>query len=145
MRKPLRHLTVATLLALCSWSAQAEQYVESGDYVVHYMAIQTSDLSPAVARAYGLTRSSGRALVMINTQRGALSGAAVTAQVTGVARNLTGVRKPLEFRQVTDDEAIYALATVPVANLETLRFELTVQPEGDGPVIPVQFSRKFYR
>lgn len=145
MRKPIHKMALATLLALFCGAAHAEQYVESGEYVVHYMALQTSDLSPAVARAYGLTRSSGRVLVMVNTQRGALSGAAVAAQVTGQARNLTGVRKPLEFRQVTDGDAIYALATAPVANLETLRFELVVQPEGDGPVIPVQFSRKFYR
>lgn len=144
---PIRFCRWAALcvLACAAWPALAEQYVQSNGYTVHYMAIQTSDLTPAVARAYGLKRSSGTALVMINTQQGALSGAAVSAVVAGEARNLTGVRKPLAFREVTDGDAIYALATAPVANLETLKFDLQVQPENSGASIPVQFSRKFYR
>ena len=145
MHKRLFTTLAGLLLAAHALVAGAEQFVEAGDYVVHYMAIQTSDLTPAVAKAYGLTRSSGRALVMVNTQRGALSGAAVPAQVTGEARNLTGASKPLAFRQVRDGDAIYALATVPVAHLETLRFSLQVLPEGGQQSIPVQFSRKFYR
>lgn len=145
MRSLVLKLIAGAVLATCAMAAQAEQFVEAGGYVVHYMAMQTSDLTPTVAKAYGLTRSSGRALVMVNAQRGALSGAAVPAQVTGEAQNLTGVRKPLEFRQVQDGDAIYALATVPVANLETLRFKLQVQPDDSQQSIPVAFSRKFYR
>ena len=140
-----RAWALISLLLVAATPAQAEQYVQSGGYTVHYIAIQTSDLTPAVAKAYGLTRSSGRALVMINAQEGALTGAAVAADVTGTARNLTGVAKSLEFRQVEDGDALYALATVAVANLETLKFDLQVRPEGSSTSIPVQFSRKFYR
>ena len=141
----MRNCLLCLVLLLAALPAGAEQYVQAGNYTVHYMSLQTSDLPPKVARAYGLRRSSGQALVMINVQRGALSGAPVPAQITGTAQNLTGVRKALTFREVREQDAIYSIATVPVANLETLRFALEVPPADGGAPIPVAFQNKFYR
>lgn len=138
-------VAIGVILCLLALPAAAEQYVQSGDYTVHYMSMQTSDLPPKVARAYGLRRSSGQALVMVNVQQGALSGAPVSAQITGTARNLTGTPKALAFREVREQQAIYSIATVPVANMETLRFALEVLPAGASAPITVRFDNKFYR
>ena len=148
--KCMNHLRTAHWLiwvaALClPGMANAEQYVTDGDYTVHYMSMTTADLPANVASGFGLRRSEGTALVMINVQQGGLSGNGVPAQVTGTAKNLVGQSRALEFREVREDEAIYSIATVSVSNSETVTFGVQAVPEGSSRPINLKFKQKFYR
>ena len=44
--------------------------------------------------------------------------------------NLTGQLKNVTMRRIEEQDAIYYIGETPVANRETLMFDITVQPEG---------------
>jgi hypothetical protein len=68
----------------------------------------------------------------------------VAAIVTVKTVNLTGQLKNMTMRQIDEQEAIYYIGEVPVANRETLNFQISITPEGvDAPSI-VRFQRQFY-
>jgi hypothetical protein len=152
MQTSLRHhlaavalITALMLLLLCiPRAAAAGQSERFGNYVVYYSALSTDMLTPDVARAYGLVRSSHQGLLNIAIKRGAADGegSAVTGTVRGSAVNLSGQRVPVEFHEVKDGEAIYYLGTFPVSGSDTMRFELTVAPQGDA-AHRLSFSREY--
>jgi hypothetical protein len=51
---------IAALSSLWSGVAMAEQAVRSGDWVLHYMTLNTTELTPEVAKSYGVCRSKRR-------------------------------------------------------------------------------------
>lgn len=141
----VRLLTLAAALFLAH-PALAEQFVSDGPIQVHYSAMTADDLTPAVARALNVTRSDRQALVVIHAQH--VDGAQRTSRTptaTGRATNLAGQQRKLDFRVVEDAGVEYAIATTPVSNLETLRFDLTVNVADHARPLAVRFSRKFYR
>ena len=151
MQTSLRHhlaaaalITALILLLLCiPRAAAAGQSERFGNYTVYYSALSTDMLTPDVARAYGLVRSSHQGLLNIAIKRGADGeGSAVTGTVRGSAVNLSGQRVPVEFHEVKDGEAIYYLGTFPVSGSDTMRFELTVAPQGDA-AHRLSFSRDY--
>lgn len=119
--------------------------IEVGDFVVHYNAIPTTLLTPEVARHYGITRSSGRALLNISVLRKGEDGATGTpARVTAAATNLNGQRQDLAVREVREAEAIYYLAEARFQDREVLTFELEVAPEASEEVIRARFQQQFF-
>jgi len=117
-----------------------------GDYVVHFNAITTDQLQPEVARTYNIARSKNRAMLnisIIKKVEGTI-GQSVTGDVNLAANNLTGQVKNLTLRKIQEGEAIYYIGDVPVANAETLIFNLSVIPEGETESHAVRFSRQFF-
>lgn len=123
-----------------------ENFQEFGDYVVHFNALATSMLPPEVARAYGIQRSSNRAMLNVTVIRKVPgSTGRPTQAVVGVdASNLTGQLKDVEVREVREGEAIYYIGELPVANRETLIFDISVRPEGSTDSFRVRFRQQFY-
>ena len=64
--KKLLQLASLAMLYLFQPAAFAESSSSVGDYIVHYNAVSTEALPPAVARAYGITRSKNRGLLNIS-------------------------------------------------------------------------------
>ena len=143
---PVALRRAAFLLALAIAPVHAQHMVESGEFVVHYNALPTTQLPPEVARSYSITRSPNRALLNISVQRRAADGtpASATAQVQASATNLTGQRRELAVREVRDQGAIYYLSETRVSNLETLIFDVVVQPEGAAAPITLRFQQQFF-
>ena len=58
------------LLLLLLWPSLlwAEQVVEQDQHRLHYMAMVTQDLTPDVARIYGITRSRKQGILILNLQ-----------------------------------------------------------------------------
>jgi len=145
MRKLLNTLVV--LAALASVSAFAQQAQQFGDYIVHYNALNSSLLTPEVAKAYGIRRSDSRALINISVLKSVndLPAAAVKAQVKASGRNLTGQTRNIDMRQINDgDGAIYYIGELSVRNMEMFDFTVTVLPEGQGQPFNVKFRQQFY-
>jgi len=119
---------------------------EIGDYVVHFNAQSTDQLSPEVARAYNIVRSKNRAMLNVSIIRKS-DNAPVVAAVTVKASNLTGQLKNVTMRRIEepgDTAAIYYVGETAVANLETLIFDIGVIPEGENELSEVRFTRQFY-
>ena len=145
--KPLL-LTLALLAGLAfSGLARAQQSQDFGNYVVHYNALNTNLIPPQVAKGYGITRSSSRALLNVTVLKKVMDtpGTPVTAAVKASATNLTGQLRELGIRELDDAEgAIYYVAEFPVHNLETYRFEIAVSIAGEEDPLMVRFTQQFY-
>lgn len=149
-------LTVSTLLLLLSACGgpgenatvpQAQPAEDSSitvdDYTVHFSALSTDQLPPEVARQYNIVRSKNRAMLNVSVINDE-AGAATTADVSVKTVNLTGQLKNVNMRMIQEQEAIYYIGEIPVANTETLVFDISVTPDGKDDPIEVRFKRQFY-
>ena len=114
-----------------------------GDHTVHFSAQTTDQLPPEVARTYNIVRSKNRAMLNVSVLRES-DNVSVEADVQVKTVNLTGQLKNVAMRKVPDQEAIYYIGETPVANRETLIFDITVRPEGADTASEVRFKRQFY-
>ena len=114
-----------------------------GDHIVHFSAQSTDQLPPEVARAYSIVRSKNRAMLNVSVLFEA-DNTSVTADVTVKTVNLTGQLKNITMRQINEQDAIYYIGEVPVANRETLIFDISVIPEGAESASDVRFKRQFF-
>ena len=117
-----------------------------GDYVVHFSAQSTDQLPPDIARAYDIVRSKNRAMLNVSIIRES-DNTPVAGEVTVKTVNLTGQLKNVTMRKIEepgDGTAIYYIGETPVANRETLIFDISVRPEGATAMSEVRFKRQFY-
>lgn len=123
-----------------------------GDHVVHFSAQATDQLPPEIASAYNIVRSKNRAMLNVSIIRKADSKP-VSGTVTVKTVNLTGQLKNVTMRRIdepgnpanpADSGAIYYIGVTPVANRETLNFDISVIPEGESEASRVRFQRQFY-
>lgn len=114
-----------------------------GDYVVHFSAQSTDQLPTEIAQAYGIVRSKNRAMLNVTVLREA-DNSAVAATITVKAVNLTGQLKDVALRRIDEQNAIYYIGEVAVANRETLIFDIGVTPEGASSAADVRFKRQFF-
>lgn len=136
-----------TLLVLTSPDTHAQQAREFGDYVVHYNALNSSLITPEVARAYGIRRSDSRGLINISIIRNDANNdlIAVRAGVETSAKNLTGQTRDIEMREISEGEdAIYYIGEFSVSNMEMFDFTVSVTPEGMDKQFKVEFRQQFY-
>jgi hypothetical protein len=149
-------LSLAALLAACGGpgdsakvpTAEPAEATSSdiGDYVVHFSAQTTDQLPPDVASAYKIVRSKSRAMLNVSVVRKS-DGQSVPAMVTVKTTNLTGQLKNVTMRKIEepgDTVAVYYIGETPVANRETLLFDISVKPEGQSTMSEVRFKRQFY-
>jgi hypothetical protein len=135
------------LLALLSPpSVLAENSQDVGDYVIHYNALATDMLPPAVARDYHITRSQNRGMVNITILKKVLGtpGQPVHARVDASAKNLAGQYRDIRMREIREGNAIYYIGEFGVANEETMNFKVQVRPQGERDFYEVEFSQDFY-
>lgn len=118
-------------------------YVDIGDHIVHFSAQSTDQLPPEVARAYNIVRSQNRAMLNVSILEEG-SNTPVTADVAVKTVNLTGQLKNVTMRMIQEQEAIYYIGETPVANQETLIFDISVRPDGVEQASDVRFKRQFY-
>lgn len=153
IRKTLLALSLLGLVAACGGPNENAEVPEAepagassaeiGDHVVHFSAQTTDQLPPEVARAYNIVRSPNRAMLNVSVLRSA-DNTPVHASVAVKTVNLTGQLKNVTMREITEQNAIYYIGETPVANRETLIFDITVQPEGVDMPSDVRFKRQFY-
>lgn len=139
--------TLILLAALTSLPAIAQQAMEFGDYTIHYNALNSSLITPGVAKAYGIRRSASRALINISVLKkdGMQATIAVKAAVTATGRNLTGQTRKIDMREISDgDGAIYYIGELSVRNMETFDFTVLVTPEGNVKPYTVKFRQQFF-
>ena len=134
------------LLAMTPFAVHAEQSQSFGDYVIHYNAFATGDLSPAIAKTYGITRSKNRALLNVTVLKKMLgtTGQPVNATIKATATNMNRQLQMLDTREVHEGNAIYYLAEVNVSDQETMEFNIDVTPTGHDQTAHIQFRQQFF-
>lgn len=117
-----------------------------GDYVVHFNALTTDQLTPEIAGEYDIVRSKNRALLNVSILRKNDAGGttAVPGAVAASAVNLTGQLKDLLIREIREGEAIYYIAETPVTNGESLIFTVDVTPQNEASRFTVRFQKQFF-
>ena len=109
--------------------------------------MNSSLLSPEIAKAYGIRRSDSRALINISVLKtsGDQPALAVKAKVAAVGRNLTGQTRNVEMREIVEaEDAIYYIGELSVRNMETFDFTVLVTPQGRDQAFELKFRQQFY-
>jgi hypothetical protein len=128
-------------VGLFSAHTLAEQKVSLADWDVHYIALNTTFLTPEVAKQYGIVRSKFNGLINISV----LDKTTQESQsllLSGEAKNLLGTVKKLSFKKVTEGKAIYYLATLPFSDQEQYRISVLINDGTQQKTF--KFQHKFY-
>lgn len=129
------------LMAFCGFAC-AEQKRILGNWEVHYIAFNTTFLTPEIASANGISRSPNNILINISVLD-RTTKLAQSVDITGTARNLLGNTKVLNFKKVEEGDAIYYLAQLPFSDEEHYRFNIEII---QGKVEQtLKFEQKLYR
>lgn len=136
----LQNIALAGLLLMSSL-VSAEQKKQLGPWDVHYMAMPSILIDPAIAKTYQLERTKFQGLVNIAVLK-TTDQTAQQVSVEGVAKNLLGQQKELIFQEVVEGKAIYYLAQLPYRNEE--RFTFTVQIKQGDTSQQLEFTHTFY-
>lgn len=137
---------VAALMLVCSFGAAAEQFVDAGPYRVHYAAINTTTLTPEVARQFGVSRTRNEILLVLNAQH-SVHGRyrPVPATASGTATTLLGHVQKLALRPVREADVHYVVASFQTLDGEYMTIDAQVLPQGANAPLQVKFKQQFYR
>lgn len=125
----------------------AESFENFGDYELHFNAVRTDQLTPDIARTYGIQRSTNRVLLNVTLLRKKADGeprVPVEATVSVDAYNLNGQLKNMEMRRITEGSAIYSIGEVSISGNEILVFDIKATPAGESGAFAVKFKREFF-
>jgi hypothetical protein len=144
--KRLCYLT-AVILMTCAGTLAAQQSQDFGSYTVHYNAINSNLIPAQVAQGYGIKRSASRALVNITVMdmSDGQPGEPVQAKVETQAINLTGQRRDIEMREISEPEGgLYYIGEFPIHNLENYTFKVSVKAANEDKPFELEFRQQFY-
>jgi len=132
------------LLIVLVGSAHAENSRNFGEYTVHFQAVPTIMLPPAVATAQGFVRAKNMYLLNVTVIKNNQStGTPVTAKVSVQARDLIGKTTQIALKEVDQGDAIYYIGSFRVSNEDQWRFKLSVTPENSTSALEVSWEQKF--
>lgn len=134
-------LPALLLFAAVASPAQAEQKKQLGPWDVHYIAMPSTLIEPAIASNYKIERSKYNGLVNISVLNSS-DQKAQQVTLSGSAKNLLGQQKTLNFTQVVEGEAIYYLAQLPYRNEERLSFVIDINQGNQNQQLT--FEHTFY-
>ena len=138
-------LALFLLTACLSVTAMAADVIKSerqetfGDVTVHYNTFNSTFIQPDIAKAAELIRSKNQGVINVSVIK---AGQPMVASVTGTVKDLTSKTVPLNFKQVTEQGAIYYLAQYPVDQQEVRTFEIKVQT-GDK-INTINFNQELF-
>jgi Domain of unknown function (DUF4426) len=117
-----------------------------GEYVLYFNALNTDQLSPDIAREYGIVRSKSRALLNVSIHRKGDNGQteAVTGTVSASAINLNGQLKTMTLREIREDTAIYYIGELAITDGEVLIYTIDATPGNELSRFTVRFKKQFF-
>ena len=141
----MSRLALFVLTACLSVSAMAAEVIKGdrqetfGDVTVHYNTFNSTYLQPDIAKAAELIRSKNQGVINVSVLK---AGKPLVANVSGSVKDLTSKSVPLNFKQITEQGAIYYIAQYPVEQQETRTFEIKVQT-GDA-INTINFNQELF-
>ncbi len=141
-----RYIFTVLLMSLLSviGVAHAEQKQQVGNFDIHYMALNSTFITPQIAKTYGIERSGYNGLVNITVLNTQLPGnPAVAVEISGVANNLIDARMTLDFKEIREGNAIYYIAEVPFRDDQEVNFTVAIKYTNQLNTT-LKFKQKFY-
>lgn len=138
---------VATLLTIACGPLAAQQAKEFGQYAVHYNVINSNLIPAQVAQGYGIKRSGSRALVNITVMDMSDGGPGqpVQAQISTEAINLSGQRREVAMREISDPEGgLYYIGEMPIHNMENYNFKVKIKLADEAKPFELEFRQQLY-
>lgn len=157
--RTLACLILATGLAACEPPANVdvtntqegvlpatESSKDFGDYVVYFNALNTDQLSPEIAREYGIVRSRSRAMLNVSMHRKLADGRteAVTGAVSASAINLNGQLTTMTLREIREEVAVYYVGEIGITDGEVLIFTVDATPSNEASRFTLRFKKQFF-
>lgn len=140
--------TLMTLMAslLVATLAVAEQKTDFGNYELHYIVLNTTEIPVKIAEQYDLTRSGKRAFINLSVLQKTDDGYGkpVPASITANQRSLIGQVVPIDLREIREGTAIYYIGNFQIINRETLWFDLELSLE-DGTDFEFSFDQQVWQ
>jgi hypothetical protein len=123
-----------------------ESTKDFGDYVLHFNALGTDQLTENVARQYGIVRSRSRAMLNVSILRKAegTMGTPVTGSVSASAINLNGQLRNINLREIKEGTAVYYIGETSITDGETLIFTVDATPINEASRFTVRFMKQFF-
>jgi len=128
-----------SVTAMAADAIKGERKETFGDVTVHYNTFNSTFLTPDIAKSAELIRSKNQGVINISVIK---DGKPLMAQVSGTVKDLTSQSVPLNFKQVTEQGAIYYIAQYPVPQQETRTFDIKVQT-GDK-INTINFNQELF-
>ncbi len=124
---------------------QAEQKQRFDHYEVHYVVVNSTFLTPQVAKSYGIVRGEDRFIMNIAVREILDDGSSVArkADISGTRFDLIH-RSELEFKEIDERSAVYYIAQFEANNKEKLDFTLKIQPDTSKRSYKMQFNKVMY-
>lgn len=126
---------------LCSPQLLAEQKKQLGNWDVHYIAFPATFLTPEIAVKNDIQRSKFSGVINISVLD-STSQQAQQVTISGIAKDLFGRQRKLEFNQVIEGEAVYYLTTVPYQNEQLYNFAIDISQGSQQQQL--SFSHTFF-
>jgi hypothetical protein len=123
-----------------------ESSKDFGEYILYFNALNTDQLTPEIARQYGIVRSKSRAMLNVSIHRKLENGQteAVTGAVTASAINLNGQLKTMTLREIREEQAVYYIGELAVTDGEVLIYTIDATPGNDPSRFTVRFKKQFF-
>ena len=123
-----------------------ESHKDFGEYVLYFNALNTDQLSPDIAREYGIVRSKSRAMLNVSIRRKLDNGQSesVTGAVSASAINLNGQLTTMTLREIREDTAIYYVGELGITDGEVLIYTIDATPSNDPSRFTVRFKKQFF-
>lgn len=123
-----------------------ESAKDFGEYVVYFNALNTDQLTPDIAREYGIVRSKSRAMLNVSIHRKLPNGLteAVTGTVSASATNLNAQLETMTLREIREDTAVYYVGELGVMDGEVLIYTIKATPTGSTDTFTVRFKKQFF-
>lgn len=113
------------------------------EFKVNHVVFNSTFVLPEVAKIYQIKRSKNESLLNISVYRKDKAGT-IPAQLSGTVTNLLQQQKKLKFTEIKEENAIYYLAPIRIANEELLHFNITFQPQDYNHALEFKFSQTVY-
>ena len=124
--------------------APGETSKDFGDYTIHINALNTDQLTPEVAKEYGIVRSKNRAMLTVSIHKNLEGAPAVSADISASAVNLSGQLKKMSLREIAEGEAIYYIGSLVINDGETLIYTVEATPVDTDTNLRLRFRRRFF-
>jgi hypothetical protein len=128
---------VMALLAFAPAISLADDHT-FGDVTLHANALSTTQLLPAMARQYGITRDAKHGLLNVSIEQ---DGHTISAGVTAQIADLTGHARALPLRETAENGDIDYLGEFAIDGSGTYVFTITATVPGKSQPLTAKFTQ----
>ncbi len=135
----MKHFVWISLLYLCQGYSQQMHIWK--DYEIHYSTFPSKLIPVEVATAHNIVRSHNRIIINVSIRNKEVP---IRAKIHGTALNLLGQEIDLTFIEVTEQQAIYYIASQIVNEKDTISLQIFIKPDLEKDTYKLKFTRQYY-